>query len=215
LISPFAALNLRLNPFGAPFRHERGELAVPAVDLDALADRLGRERCAIQLRGRPGSGKTTHLCALHTYFPGAPFVVIPEHGPAPSIPAAPLVFVDESQRLPKRTRRALFRRPASFVLATHQCHARELRPRTVHEVELFGLPPVALARYAAVRMEWARLGDGALPEVPAALLDALLRAHGGDVRAIENALYGWLQSLKDEIHARHELHRPLEPNAPA
>jgi hypothetical protein len=108
---------------------------------------------------------------------------------------ARVVLVDESQRLSTSRLRELLRRGSSLALATHRSHARELRRAgiTVRNVRLAGLAPPPLGRYVAVRMEWARRGAGPLPQVPDDLLAALWRTHGGDVRAIEDTLYEWLQ----------------------
>jgi hypothetical protein len=188
-----AACNLRVNPFGAPFRHERGHLAVPAVDLEILRRRLEGRRCAIQLLGRPGSGKSTHLCALHERFPNAPLTIVPQH-----IGEGPVVFVDEAQRARLDAERF---RQSSWVLATHRSYQRELRRAglEVYNVRLAGLMPPLLHRYVALRMEWARLGPGPLPSIPAEIIEALWRTHGADVRAIENGLYDWLQYRKDVL----------------
>ena len=99
-LSPFAALNLKWNPFGAPLRHDRPALAVAEVDIDALAAFVARPGRAVQLMGPPGHGKTTHLFALHALFPGSALWLLREDEPTHAIADAAVVFVDEFQRLP-------------------------------------------------------------------------------------------------------------------
>lgn len=202
---PFASLNLRWNPFGSVAERDRAGLAVVDLDVERLARRLREPGFAVQLTGEAGRGKSTHMRVLHSRFPGAPFVHCPEGEPPPSVPRAPVVFVDESQRIPPRARRRLFRRRASFVLATHECHVAELAAAgvEVHVVEVAGLDLPRLRRIVDLRLEWARRSPGGLPDVPDAVLRSCLAARGDDLRGIEDILYFWFQRLRDErIHER-------------
>jgi hypothetical protein len=81
--------------------------------------------------GDCGRGKSTHLHALHAQYPDVPLTYVGP-GERPRIPAAPVVFVDEVQRLSRRRRARLFRRRASFVLTSHEDHGHELEPGTQH-----------------------------------------------------------------------------------
>jgi hypothetical protein len=202
---PFEALHLRLNPFGAALPAERGWLAVPTMDIDALVGWLSEPRRAIQLVGDMGRGKSTHLRALHDAFPGAPFTFVPARGPAPPIPEAAVVFVDEAHRLAPAARFRLFRRAASFAVATVGI-AGSLWLAGVETITLRvdGLSFDQLEVYVARRMEWAGSGSGAPPRVPTALLRSLRARHGSNMREIERGLYHWLEDLRTEAHAVHQ-----------
>ena len=198
---PFARLNLRWNPFGeVPARH-RGRLAVVGFELEQVAAQLSEPGFALQLLGECGRGKSTHLHALHARFPNMPVTYV-DVGARPRIPRAPLVFIDESQHLTARARRRLFRRRASFVLATHVCHADELAAAG-HRVETFrvgGVDEDRVREMVARRLEWARLGPGPLPAIPDALLRELAAEHGDDLRGLGDALYDWIQARKRQIN---------------
>jgi hypothetical protein len=199
-VSPFRARNLRLNPFGACLRHERGLLLVPEIDVAAVAAFVRQPGRAVHIMGPPGHGKTSHLYAIHERFPGATLWLLRE-GEGGLIDEASIAFVDECQRL-----RSPFRRDASYVVTASRSVARGMRRvgLEVRDVRLSGLDMSGLARYVALRMEWARDRDEPLPEVPPGLLLRLASAHGGDVRAIESALYDWLQGevAYDALHSR-------------
>lgn len=198
-VFPFAQLNLRRNPFAELTERDRARAAVVELDVDALSARLARPGFAVQLLGEAGRGKSTHLGVLHARFAALPRTYLPAEPPLPSIPVAPVVFVDESQRLSRRSRARLFARGASFVLATHECHERELTSAGLHVVthRVGGLELARLRAIVARRMELARLGAGPLPTLPTSVLEEQLRRHGDDLRAIGDELYGWVQRHKD------------------
>lgn len=200
---PFARLNLRWNPFGEVPERDRGRLAVVDRDLSRVVTRLAAPGFAVELLGDCGRGKSSHLYAIRDALRerfGALPVTYVDIGARPDTPRAPVVLVDESQHLSPWARRRLFARRASFVLATHESHAGELRRAGVHcETWRVGGPDAARLRAMVDRrVAWARLAPGPLPEVPDALLASLTRAHGDDLRAIGDALYDWFQRRKED-----------------
>jgi hypothetical protein len=190
----YARLNLRRNPFGEPRREERALLAV--VDVESLAQRLGHG-CAIQFLGDSGRGKTTHLLALRTRFPSAPFITFLP-GEVPPIQEGPVLFLDEVQRLRPRERARLFRCSTRLAIGSHEDHAREIASAgmKVDTVRLQGLGPEDLAVLVARRIEWARRGPGPVPVVARESLRVLLARHGSDLRGIEDELYEVFQRLE-------------------
>ncbi len=116
----FEQVNLRWNPFGEPAPEDMATLAV--VDVAAYVERLKTPGFALQYLGEPGRGKSTHLCALHQFFPDMPYPKFPEITRIPRIPEVPVLFLDETQRLPRGLRTQIFSRHGSFVIATHQDH---------------------------------------------------------------------------------------------
>ena len=197
LTLPFAASNLRRNPFGSlppeeiPF--------VPLVPIEPLLERLADRRFALQFVGECGRGKTTHIQAIHALLPGAPYVHLPEGQRPPPIPHGPIVCVDESQRLGRLSRRRLFRRDAALVLGTHVDHTPELlrTGRLVETVSIEGLSLDRLDRIVRARIEAARRGPGPVPRIGRATLERLLERHGDDLRSITDQLYDRMQPLRE------------------
>ena len=204
----FTELNLRWNPFGEVPKDQRGTLAVIGPCIDHVVERLSQPGFALQLMGRQGRGKSTHLHAIHTRFSWLPVSYV-EPDSKLHIPHAEVVFVDESQRLTARARRRLFRRRASFVLATHQNHEEELRDAglCVETIRVGSSDPRSLRAMVDRRIEWARLAPGPLPAVPDCLLQQLSNKHHDDLRAICDALYDHMQqrkhAQKNNHHGRH------------
>lgn len=193
---PFAHLNLTRNPFGELPLEARGSLAV--VDIEPFVSRLQTPGFVLQVLGEAGRGKTSHLLALHRQFPSAPYLHYPEGGPRPSVPDAPLVFLDETQRFSRRERSALFRRASSFVIATHEDHTREFnRADLQHEtLHLRGVTSSHLKAIFTRRIEAARRSPGPVPTLDDALIHKLICSFGDDIRASENYLYEVFQALE-------------------
>lgn len=199
---PFARLHLRRNPFGSVPPEELAGLIVPAIDLEGLASWLKTPRRAVQFVAPCGHGKTSHLLALQKILgpgsaPGPITRIEPgEKLKAQQLPPAPVVFLDESQRLAPRERAKLLRRGCSFALGTHERHDDEfirlgLAFRTVE------IPPPtvgALEQMVDRRLAWARWGEGKPPRVSRASLESLLQRHGGDLRALGDELYDRYQA---------------------
>jgi hypothetical protein len=200
---PFAHLNLRLNPFGDPGREERAELARPMLSREAMKDlveRLRRPGFVVQFIGEKGRGKSTHLFALHAEFPEAPYFHFKEGEPIPPIPDEPLVFLDEFQRVPRRLRKKLLRRKASWVIGSHEDHQAEYQRAGLaaqcHELQ--GHDAALLLRIFQARILWAvRDPDKAIPTIAEPAVDALMVRYQDDVRAMENCLYDIFQSMKE------------------
>lgn len=190
----FEQLNLRWNPFGEPAPEDIAGLAV--VDVEAHVERLGRPGFAVQYLGEAGRGKSTHLRALHRYFPDMPYLSFPENTNIPRIPHAPVLFLDETQRLPSGLRRRIFSRRGSFVIGTHEDHSMELAQAHVEAVtiHLRGMTPDRLGQIIERRLEWARRGPGPLPRLSPTRIGALIEAYGDDLSAIIACLYEEFQT---------------------
>ena len=192
---PFAHLNLRRNPFGELDLASWAGLAV--VEVDHLLPRLREPGYAVQFMGEKGRGKTTHMLALVQHFPDARYVHVCENE-RPPIPHAHPLFVDEIQRVPRRRRRRLFRRPVSLVLGTHEDLRRELAAAGF-EVETIcvagGLDARRLCRILTLRIEAARRRPGPLPQVTPQTARAMIDRFGDDLRAIQGAMYEVFQTL--------------------
>ena len=187
----FAQLNLRWNPFSEPPLEARAELAVEIPTLE-----LARGQ-ALLLLGERGRGKTTRLIKWRESTPHAPYLYLPEVGRHPRIPRVERIFLDEAQRLPRLTRRFVWRRAGAWVIASHEDHSRELERSgfSVRTERLEGLSLKKLEAVIQARLAWARRADGAAPSVPTALLSKLLERYADDLSGIESELYDYYQLL--------------------
>jgi hypothetical protein len=194
---PFEHLNLRRNPFGQIAAEDVGAVAV--VSLEDVVDALHTPGYAVQFIGAQGRGKTTHMRALHDHFPDAPFVYFgPDRRPPVPRAGSPL-FLDETQRIPWWRRELLFRRRASFAVATHVDHTRQMRRcgLSVTTIEVGGLTHARLRSIVDRRIERVRRHhDAPIPALSDETLTALVERYGDDLRAIEHHLYEVFQRLE-------------------
>lgn len=204
--APYACLNLRRNPFGALDPEERAEVAV--VDLEPWASEIegrlaagdaGTRRLSIQLVGPPGSGKSTHLAALARRFPSAGRIAWSHDEGWGMLPEGELLLIDDAHMMPHRHLKVALRRPVT-VLATHHDLGRRLRGRG-RDVRVLDVPGgTSGARVRAIvrrRLEWARRGEGEVPQVDRMLMDRLIERHGCDLRRMVGALYDHLEDLRE------------------
>ena len=181
-------LNLRINPFGELDAKTRARVA--QVDISVATGEV------VQVIGHSGRGKTTHLLALHQRMPGSRYEVVPEHGDDYASELFPTAgfLIDEAQRIRSPRLKQLFLRATTLVLGTHDDLSRHC-DRPIRSIALRGMTLPRLRSMMRARVEHARRGPGAVPHVPAPILQELLWRHDDDVRAIEDALYDALQAM--------------------
>jgi hypothetical protein len=193
----YSHLNLRWNPFGEISQEDVAQLAV--VQVEQYVERLNHPGFALQFLGEPGRGKTTHILKLHDYYPEAPYLHFRENADIPAIPQAPLLFLDETQRLPRSLRRQVFSRQASFVIGTHYDHARELQKagKVYNSIHLRGITRDHLETVIQRRIEWARRNPGPVPVISIGRIDQLIQEYGDDLLRILHQLYEEFQVLEE------------------
>lgn len=192
---PFAAFNLRSNPFGERTPEDRAELAV--VDAQRWLPMVARDHQSLQFIGDCGRGKTTHLLALGRLLPDSAYVYLPEDGPLPAIPRGTPLLIDEAQRLPCRVRREAFRRGVPLILGTHVDLTKVLQ-RYGYTVCTVQVQQMTDAQHLAAvfnrRVEAVRLDDDRpVPCVTSRDATYLYKRFGTDIRAMESYLYERVQ----------------------
>ena len=194
---PFAALNLRRNPFGQVPLDDRPQLAV--VDVDEWVQQV-HSGTVVEFVGAAGRGKSTHLRVMAAQMDAAAYVHVREDRPPPAMPDRPVLCVDEAQFLPPWTRRALYRSDAALALGTHTSLAKEIEAagRTVETVSLGGrtIDAAFLRQIVANRLEWARRDNGPVPRLSDAAIEWLLKRYEDNIRAMEHHLYAVFQNLE-------------------
>ena len=195
----FVELNLRANPFGERDRAERAELAI--VELGDLPDQLRQPHTAVQFMGQHGRGKSTHLIALHGYFPQSPYVQLHRGDALPALGPG-IHFIDSIEMLGRSQRRQALRNASSLALTTHKDLRKDLQKCGFHVItrHITQRSPQHLFRIFSRRLNAARYKPGPIPNLTLEQIMQLQAIHGDDIRAMEFDLYLYFQHLKDEDH---------------
>lgn len=203
---PFAWLNLGRNPFGELTPSDRKAAAVVEVQQWAAWLQQPGPR-VLQFVGASGRGKTTHLLALSD-LPGACYLACPPSGPNPPLPRAPLLLIDEAERLGRRERRRLLDASPKLVLGVHRDIALSVArcDAVVCTVAVAGQAnPRCVQRAMNRRLELARIGDGPVPRLSRTDGAALVARFGDNIRAMEHYLYENLQRYAGAGHGQVRL----------
>lgn len=187
----YEPLGLHRNPFGCLSPADAAAAAVVEID-PLIANLTGRH--AIQIIGRCGRGKTTHLRAIQHSLPNCVYAYIPRWKRRVPIPDGDVVILDEVQRMPLRSRQTVFAAGRPLIIATHWSVAAALkwhgyRVTTIRLNQDRGEVPIG----EIIRRRWA-LAAIDVEKLPLFKIDQisiqyLKRRHGGNVRAMIHYLY--------------------------
>lgn len=200
---PYARLHLTRNPFGQPPSRDEEDLAIVETEPIGSVLRAGLqddEPVAAQYLGPPGCGKTTHLQAVLRQLQRSANIAWTPRG-WPRVPAGRVLGIDDAQMMPPRRLLRTVRTRTVVVLATHVdlsglLEAQGFRTHTIRPGTQ--LDQARLRRIVARRLEWARRrGSGRPPHPGDDRLAAFLARHGTNLRAIQAALYDWIQDLEE------------------
>jgi hypothetical protein len=198
---PYSHLNLCRNPFGEATTQERISLAI--ADTDEMRRTFRQPKTAIQLVGRHGRGKTSHLLALkrellaHDGLDAAYIRLRDQFW----IPPSKHILLDEGEFLFRRSFWRL-RLVTSLAISTHRDWSRALRALgfSVKTIQIATVCPTRLKQVFEKRMEWSRRNPGPLPLISEQTTGRLIERFGDDIRAMEAALYDGIQAMGELGH---------------
>jgi len=186
------------NPFGGLTAEEIEAALVPRINIQKItAQILDEQPKVIELVGKKGRGKTTHLKYLHSLFPEYHLHLLTEKSSfqIQDLPFSRVIFIDSIHHLNFYKRLAFFKRFNTIVLTTHL--SRQLEYRLVRKlgikynfngIEFSTLKSIILNRIAIASnssVEEIKLNDDAIQK--------LLSIYKDDYRAIINYLYDQFQ----------------------
>ena len=192
---PFAALNLRRNPFGELTRDEWTSAAV--LDVERWVEPLSQPGFALQLLAPKGRGKTTHLLALAQRLGGSTYHRA-TRGPLPT--GGDLLLLDEADSLWFWERRKAAHRWRSLAFSSHRDLSLEFRcwgfRVQTHRVSASSL--TQLERIVDRRIALAEYTGSPAPRPEPYHLKSLHQRYGDNVRTIFDELYEHYQQLARE-----------------
>lgn len=199
----YQPLGLYRNPFGALSPSAAAAAAVVQVgdivgDIIASLERRNHgdsnQPIAVEVIGRCGRGKTTHLRAIEHAIAGGIYTYIPRWQRHVPIPDAEVMILDEVQRMPRRARRSAFSSGRPLVIGSHWSVARKLK-RYGYQVTTFRLGkssgdiPIEEIIYRRWMLAAIDVDQPISIELDSPSMRFLLRQHGTHVRGMIDYLY--------------------------
>lgn len=195
--------NLRWNPFRGVSAEEWKFLAV--TDVEPFLEFLTKPGRALQFMGDAGRGKSTHLHAIHRYFPNTPFVYLHDRekdpSPWPKIPNDQMCFIDESQRLGWFARHKQFKRWRTLILGTHEDHSKMLYSRgfKVLTIDVSQKDSDTIHKIFQTRIHFARRREKPVPVLASDYIASLVLRYGDNLRGMEQELYLKFMDIKKAV----------------
>lgn len=182
----------RYNPFQGLTPYEIHQVIRPRPETSMIMDTIqNNQSMIIQLYGKKGRGKTTHLTYLHQLFPYYPFYRLDTNFDF-KIPDTKVLFIDSIHHLTFRQRLHLYQNIPTIILSTH--HHRwfefKLAKRFYQTVYFRGLQLTDLITILNQRIELAvDKKEKDFVKIQPLLAAQFLKKYGDDLRGIINHLY--------------------------
>ncbi len=188
-------LNFRFNPFGGITPNELRNIIVPKSHFEKIKSLISDSSpTIIELVGKKGRGKTTHLTYLQQYFPEHPILHLTLHNN--TFPKEyfehKIVFVDSMHHLSFRKRIEIFKKIDKVILTTHITRFLEYKyARRAYQSFYFkGLEKEVLVTVIENRIRLALLTPNVEKiHINESFLYQLMHKFGDDFRGILNHLY--------------------------
>lgn len=180
------------NPFQGLTPYEIQQAIQPRSETSVIIDKIKHNQSIIiQLCGKKGRGKTTHLTYLHQLFPHYPFYRLDANFNF-KIPNIKVLFVDSIHHLTFRQRWQLYQNIPTLILSTHhdRWYEFKLANRTYQTMYFRGLQLTDLIAILNQRIELAvDKKEKDFVKIKPLLTAQLLKKYGDDLRGIINHLY--------------------------
>jgi len=188
-------LKFRFNPFGGITTDELKNIIVPKSHFEKIKTLItSSSPTIIELVGKKGRGKTTHLTYLQQYFPEYPILLLSLHNN--TFPNEyfehKIVFIDSIHHLSFRKRIEIFRKFDKVILTTHITRFLEYKyaRRAYQSFHFKGLKKEVLRTVIEKRIQLAIVNSNVEKiHINESFLSELINKFGDDFRGILNHLY--------------------------
>lgn len=188
-------ISLRTNPFAGLDDQDIEAVLLPKpFSKEIYEDLCSPQKLMIELCGRKGRGKTTHLRFLHNRFPGSPLIYLNKNnGKSIDLKAkGGPIFIDSIHHLSFKQRQRMYRETEKVIFTTHISRKAEalMAGVALKSYRFSGLTDINLKEIILRRIEYTN------PEYTETdiilnqpFIDRLLRVYNDDYRGILNFLY--------------------------
>lgn len=187
-------LHFKYNPFGGILDEEIQEVIEPHIKQKEIFGLLEENAdIVIQLVGKKGRGKTTHLKYLHRFFPQSDIILLSDQQKVDSKSyQRKLIFVDSIHHWSLVKRLAFYKNNRTIVLTTH--HSKRLECAFCgKKIKTYYFKGITKEKLAAILINRIHLvideSERELVELNMPFVSKLIKHFGDDYRGILNHLY--------------------------
>lgn len=198
-------LQFHYNPFSGVTDDDISNILIPKQEVVDLIDQFQpHSQLIIELVGKKGRGKTTHLRYLHQQLSSKyPLFLLNSNSLFENIIEHPsqIVLVDSIHYLSIFQRQKLYKNKRLVIFTTHHTKKWEckLAGRKIESIHFRGLDEFLLEKIIIRRLKMAMLEDKPEPVLNRPVLLQLLKKYRDDYRAIMNFLYDEFQTSERVI----------------
>lgn len=188
----------KYNPFSGVSAEEVGDIIVPILDVASLLEKIrSREPMAIELIGRQGRGKTTHLIHLHQQMTEYPFFNLNQSTELSQIleKNSDVLFIDGIHHLTFIERIKLFKESRVVVYTTHWSRTIDcfIASKELHSFRFKGIDRTLLSSIIEKRLSVAGKENFESDKISNREIDSLIKNFGDNYRGIINHLFDQYQ----------------------
>jgi len=192
----------KYNPFAGVDHEEVEQILVPRFDIEAILNTIkSEEALLIELIGKQGRGKTTHLIFLHEQVKEIPIYFL--HAGANSFEkiladTSEVIFIDSIHHLNVFQRSQIFKAKRIVIFTTHFTRKYEglIVGKPTKQLKFKGIDKRILRELVAKRLQFYSIEydeDLMLNDVE---IEKLIKKYGDNYRAIVNHLYDKYQNYE-------------------
>lgn len=189
---------LNFNPFGGVNEEELQAVLVPHVGMESILEQIASpQNQVIELVGRKGRGKTSHLRLARQYFPHYPYIGLHRGAKYQEVQKleGDVILVDSIHHLKLNQRIHLYKNRKLVVLTTHWPRTIEywLAKKRYTRYRFRGIQKETLKATIRQRIQLAQKNKREIVEINEDVLDQLIHRFGDNYRGILNYLYQQVQ----------------------
>lgn len=187
------------NPFAGIDKEDIGDIIVPQFDIEAIVEKIrSEEELIIELVGRQGRGKTTHLTYLHQHVPEFSIyylTVASNYYHEILHDAAEVIFIDSIHHLNLFQRNSIFKNKKIVIFTAHYSRKHEylFAGKRYLTIRFRGINKEILKQLVVKRLQQASTEDTEIT-LSDTELEHLISKYNDNYRGIVNSLYDKFQN---------------------
>lgn len=197
----YSISDFNYNPFAGVDREDVGDIIIPRFDIEGVVEKINsKQPLIIELVGRQGRGKTTHLTYLQQHVTEFPiYYLTAKNNYYNKIlnDTSKIIFIDSIHHLNLFQRNSIFKTKKIIIFTTHYSRKHEylLADKPSLTIRFRGINKEILKQLVLKRLHQASTNEMDM-RVDDTELEYLLKKYKDNYRGIVNSLYDKFQSYE-------------------